>query len=86
MHIGTNKVQIILPTSKTNHTTTAQHVTINASSTACPVKAITAYTSIHPKRPGQFFIQLSGNPVLTPRYCIHFEQVVSFPGPAAVAH
>ena len=65
VHIGTNKVVIIFPTSKTNCTCTAQHVTINTSSTACPIKAITAYALIHPKRPGQFFIRLSGNPVLT---------------------
>ena len=47
VHIGIKTV-IILPTSKTNHTCTAQHITINASSTACPIKAITAYALIYP--------------------------------------
>ena len=42
VHIGTNKVVIIFPTSKTNRTCTAQHITINTYSTACSIKAITA--------------------------------------------
>ena len=65
VHIGTNKAIIILPTSKANCTHSAQHITLTSQSTACPMKALTAYTLIHPKRPGQFFIRLSGNPVLT---------------------
>ena len=65
VHIGTSKAVIILPTSKTKCTCTVQHITINTSSTACPIKAITAYALICPKRPGQLFIRLSGNPVLT---------------------
>ena len=65
VYIDTNKAVIILPTSKANHTCTAQHITINSYSTACPIKALTAYALICPKRPGQFFIRLSGNPVLT---------------------
>ena len=62
VHIGTNKA---MPTYKANCTCTAQHITINSHSTACPIKALTAYALIHPKRPGQFFIHLSDNPVLT---------------------
>ena len=65
VHIGTNKAVIILPTSKANCTCMAQHITINSYSTACPIKALTAYTLIYPNRPGEFFIWLSGNPVLT---------------------
>ena len=64
-NFNTNKVVIIFPTSKTNSTCTVQHVTINTSSTACLIKAITAYALIHPKRPGQFFIRLSGYPFFT---------------------
>ena len=65
VHIGMYKAVIILPTSKANQMCMAQHININSYSTACPVKALTAYTLIHPKRPGQFFMQLSGNPILT---------------------
>ena len=64
VHIGTNKVVIVLPTFKTNCTCTAQHITISTSSKACPIKAITAYALICPKRPGKFFIRHSSNPVL----------------------
>ena len=55
---------IILPTSKTNHTHSAQHIMLTSQSTEYPIKALTAYALIHPKQPGQFFIRLSGNPVL----------------------
>ena len=65
VHIGTNKMVIILPTSKANGTHNAQHITLTSQSTTCPIKALTAYTLIHPRRPGQFFIRLSGNPILT---------------------
>ena len=63
LHIGTNKGIIILPTSKANHTHSAQHIMLTSQSTACPIKALTAYALILPKWPGQFFIRLSGNPV-----------------------
>ena len=36
MHIGTNKVVIILPTSKANHMHSAQHIMLTSQSTACP--------------------------------------------------
>ena len=71
VHIGTKKAVIILPTSKANHTHAAQHITLIFQCTACPIKALSAYVLICPKRPGQFFIRLSGNPVLT--HCTHSE-------------
>ena len=64
IHIGTTKVIIILLTSKANYTHSAQHIMLTSQSTACPIKALTVYALIHPKRPGQFFIRLSGNLVL----------------------
>ena len=65
VHIGTNKVIIILPTSKANHMHSAQHIMLTSQSTTCPIKALTAYALICPKRPGKFFIRLSSNPMLT---------------------
>ena len=64
IYIGTNKVIIFLPTSKANHTHSAQYITLTSQSMACPIRAFTAYALIHPKWPSQFFIRLSGNPVL----------------------
>ena len=64
VHIGTNKAIIILATSKANQMHAAQHITLTSQCTACPIKALSAHALIHPKRPGQFFIRLSGNPVL----------------------
>ena len=65
IHIGTNKAVIILPSSKANHMPYAQCIIVDAHHTACPIKALTWYTIIRPKTPGQLFIRLSGNPVLT---------------------
>ena len=65
VHISTNKAVIILPTSKAYHTHHPQHITINSCITACPIKALTAYALVHPQRQGQFFVRLSGNPVVT---------------------
>ena len=64
-HKGTNKVIIILPTSKANCMLSAQDIMLTSQSTTCPIKALTAYALICPEIPGQFFIRLSGNPVLT---------------------
>ena len=65
VHIGTNKAVIILPTSKANCTHHPQHIIINSCTTACPIKALTAVALVCPQRQGQFFIRLSGNPVIT---------------------
>ena len=65
VHISTNKAIIILPTSKANRIHSAQHIMLTSQSTACPIKALTAHALICLKRPGHFFIRLSGNPVLT---------------------
>ena len=65
IHIGTNKEIIILPSSKANHTHNAQHIMLTSQSTVCPIEALTTYALIHPRRPDQSFIRLSGNPVLT---------------------
>ena len=65
VHIGTNRAVIILPSSKANCMTYVQCITVNAHSTACPIKALTAFALIHSKRPGKCFIRLSRNPVLT---------------------
>ena len=65
IHIGTNKVVIMLPLSKANRIPYTQRIIVTAQNTACPIQALTAYVLICPKRLGQFFIRLSGNPVLT---------------------
>ena len=56
VHIGTNKAIIILPTSKAKHMRAAQHITLTSQCTACPIKALSAYALINPKRPGQFLL------------------------------
>ena len=78
VHIGTNKEVIILPTSKANCSHMAQHITINSYSTACPIKALTAYALIFPKRPGQFFVWLRGNPVLTQDIACILNKLLTF--------
>ena len=83
VHICANKVVIILPTSKANCTHTAQHITLTSQSNACPIKALTAYTLIRPRRPGQFFIRLSGNPILTQEIVYILNKLFSFLATAA---
>ena len=61
VHIRSNRASIILPSSKSNHSSMPQQIIVHTSNIACPISNLTAYVKSCPPKPGQLFIKLLGH-------------------------